>query len=209
MAGCVNHEQRNHINYLRIDLKNIQLEGGFEELHIALSKYMKDWANINISNFEDYITVSKLTIDYILEDESGTIKNKSKQILLYNLPPYFFKTDSKSNTSVYPRYILSILQIWHNSILRNTILVSIGTVILLITAILKMQNEKYILDQLSKVNDNLSIASSIMASLALGYIISKMVSIRQDKLKYTEEITNLSNQLTYFRLILVKRKSIY
>ncbi|MEI2711425.1 MAG: hypothetical protein V9E96_20805 [Chitinophagaceae bacterium] len=96
---------------------------------------------------------------------------------------------------------LWVLNIWYNIILRNIIIVSIPTILLVVLSIIKVDTDLLFRERLSKAFDYVNVASGIIASFVLGFLINKAITIRQDKLKRTKKIKRLSNQLTYFRNI--------
>jgi hypothetical protein len=74
LAGNVKHQKKENINYISIDLQNIEIGGDFEKIHSTLNKYIREWAKINISYFQDYISIAKLTLEYLFLDEKYGIK---------------------------------------------------------------------------------------------------------------------------------------
>ena len=100
-----------------------------------------------------------------------------------------------------PIFKHSILRIWYNIFLRNFIIVSIPTILFIISSIVNVGTDFQFQERLSKSFDYVNIASGIIASFVLGFLINKVITIRQDKINRTKEIKKLSNQLTYFRNI--------
>ena len=200
LAGNVKHQKKENINYISIDLQNIEIGGDFEKIHSTLNKYIREWAKINISYFQDYISIAKLTIEYLFLDENKTKCKVSKQVLLYKIPPYYYHSN-KENAKPFSNFMLYFVRVWHNIILRNIFIATILILILFFLSLYKNYDDTRIIDRILKAYEYINIASSIMASLALSFLINKILIIRQDKLKYTTEIINLSNKLTYFRNI--------
>ncbi len=200
LAGNVKHQKKGNINYISIDLQNIEIGEDFEKIHSTLNKYIIEWAKINISSFQDYISIARLTLEYYFLDEYKTKCKVSKQVLLYKIPTYFYHSN-KVNSKLYSKFILFFVKVWNNIILRNIFIVTILFFILFFLCLYKIYNDISTIDRILKAYEYLNIASGIMASLALSFLINKILIIRQDKLKHTTEIINLSNKLTYFRNI--------
>lgn len=200
MSGTVKAQRKDDINYLSIDLTNVEWDENIEKLHQSLSKYLREWGQKNISNFIDYISISRLTLEYLLPEKEGANQNQSKHIKLFYLPSYYFRT-SQNNGKTYSKFILRILIYWHNIIIRNTIITAIATIILILISLCLIHSDPNFKNKLVKSYDYINIASGIIASFVLGFLINKVISIRQDKLKYTRAIRKLSNKLTYFRNI--------
>src|SRR5690606_39940140 len=89
MSGTVKAQRKNSINYISIDLNSVQWDGDVDKLHQLLTKYLKGWVQKNLSNFDDYIAISSLTIEYLLPEKEGTIQNQSKHLKLFYLPSYY------------------------------------------------------------------------------------------------------------------------
>lgn len=200
MSGTVKAQRKDDINYISIDLTNVEWDNNLEKLHQFLSNYIREWGNKNTSNFIDYISISKLTLEYLLPEKDGANQNQSKHIKLFYLPPYYFKA-SKNNEKTYSKFILSILKYWHNIIIRNAIITGIFTIILIPISLYLIHSDSDFKGRLVKSYDYVNVASGIIASFVLGFLINKAISLRQDKLKYTRTIRKLSNKLTYFRNI--------
>ena len=66
MSGTVKAQKKDDINYLSIDLMHVKWDENIDKLHQSLSKYLREWGQKNISNFIDYISISRLTLEYIL-----------------------------------------------------------------------------------------------------------------------------------------------
>lgn len=201
MSGTVKAKKQETINYLSIDLTNTKWDENLDKLHQSLFKYLQDWGKKNFSNFQDYVSISRLTIEYLLPEKDGANQNQSRHVKLFFLPSYYYKSNQKNNGKTYSGFLLRILIIWHNVILRNTILVLIPTLFFIALSIYKIKTDEEFQDRLSKSYDYINVASGIIASFVLGFLINKVITIRQDKLKYTKAIRNLSNKLTYFRNI--------
>lgn len=201
MSGTVKAQRQGDINYLSIDLNNAKWDENLDKLHQSLLKFLQDWGKKNISNFKDYVSISRLTIEYLLPEKDGANQNKSKHVKLFFLPAYYYKSNQKNNGKSYSSFFLRILIIWHNILLRNAILVLIPTIYFIGLSIYKYRTDIDFHDRLSKSYDYINVASGIIASFVLGFLINKVITIRQDKLKYTRVIKRLSNKLTYFRNI--------
>lgn len=200
MSGTVKAQKKDDINYLSIDLTNVEWDENIEKLHQSLSKYLREWGQKNILNFIDYVSISRLTLEYILPEKDGANQNQSKHIKLFYLPSYYFRA-SKNNGKTYSKFVLRILIYWHNIIIRNTIITALATIILILISLYLVHLDPDFKSRLVKSYDYVNIASGIIASFVLGFLINKVISIRQDKLKYTRVIRKLSNKLTYFRNI--------
>jgi len=200
MSGTVKAQRAGDINYLSIDLTNAKWDENVDKLHQALLKYLKDWGQKNGSSFADYVSISRLTIEYILPEKDGTIQNQSKHVKLFYLPSYYYRTN-QNKEKTYPSFVLKVLIVWHNILLRNTIISVAITTLLIAVSAYKAHTDFEFRERLVKSYDYINIASGIIASFVLGFLINKVISIRQDKLKYTRTIRNLSNKLTYFRNI--------
>jgi hypothetical protein len=201
MAGTVKCHKKDNVNYIGIDLRNTKWDEDLEKLHQSLLSYLKEWTQRNSSNFKDHVSISRLTIQYLLPKKDGANQNQSKHVKLFYLPPYYYRSSQESTGKPYPRFILKILVIWNNLLLRNTILTLLLTVILIIIGIYKIKSDKEFIERLIKSYDYINIASGIMASLVLGFLVTKVIAIRQDKQKHTGVVRELSNKLTYFRNI--------
>jgi hypothetical protein len=201
MSGTVKAQKQETINYLSIDLTNTNWDENLDKLHQSLFKYLQDWGKKNLSNFQDYVSISRLTIEYLLPEKDGANQNQSRHVKLFYLPSYYYKSNQKSNGKTHSGFLLRILIIWHNVLLRNTILVLIPTLFFIALSVYKIKTEAEFQERLSKSYDYINVASGIMASFVLGFLINKVITIRQEKLKYTKAIRNLSNKLTYFRNI--------
>ena len=201
MSGTVKCEKKGTINYLSIDLTAIKWDEDLEKLNSALSKYLSDWAQKAYSNFDDYVSISSLTIEYLLPEKDGANQNQSKHIKLFHLPSYYFHRRDQNSQKLHLRFIIKLLDLWYNVLLRNTIVTAIPTVILVVVSVIKARCDVAFQERLMKSYDYINIASGIIASFVLGYLITKVIAIRQDKLKYSRAIKTLSNKLTYFRNI--------
>lgn len=201
MSGTVKAQKQENINYLSIDLTNIEWDENLDKLHQSLIKYFQEWGKKNFSNFQDYVSISRLTIEYLLPKKEGTNQNQSKHVKLFFLPSYYYKSNQKNDGKTYSGLLLKLLIIWHNIILRNTILVLIPTFFFVTLSIYKIKTDNQFHERLAKSYDYINVASGIIASFVLGFLINKVITIRQDKLKYTRTIRILSNKLTYFRNI--------
>jgi len=201
MSGTVKAKRQENINYLSIDLTNSKWDENLDKLHQSLFKYLQDWGKKNFANFQDYVAISRLTIEYLLPEKDGANQNQSKNVKLFFLPSYYYKSNQQNNSKTYSGLLLKILIVWHNILLRNTILVLIPTVFFIILSIYKIKTDSTFHERLAKSYDYINVASGIIASFVLGFLINKVITIRQDKLKYTRAVKNLSNKLTYFRNI--------
>lgn len=199
MSGTVKAQRKDNINYISIDLNSVEWDGDIDKLHQSLTKYLRGWAQKNASNFNDYIAISLLTIEYLLPEKDGTIQNQSKPLKLFYLPSYYSR--KKGNNKTYSWIMRKFLSAWHNIILRNIIIMGVPTILLIAISVCKIQTDSEFQERLSKSYDYINVASGIIASFVLGFLINKVITIRQDKLKYTKTIRVLSNKLTYFRKI--------
>ena len=201
MSGSVKFQVKSGINYISIDLTRLEWDEKFDKLHQALSKYLQDWAKRNHLNFNDYISISRLTIEYILPEKDGSNQNKSKHVKLFRIPSYYYRSPKQDEGKTYPKIVRGFLIFWFNTQQRNTVITLIPTIALIGLGIYKIETDHCFHDRLLKAYDYINVASGIMASFVLSFLITKALTIRQDKLKYTGEIRDLSNKLTYFRNI--------
>lgn len=199
MSGTVKAQRKDSINYISIDLNSVEWDGDIDKLHQSLAKYLRGWAQKNASNFNDYIAISLLTIEYLLPEKDRTIQNQSKPLKLFYLPSYYSR--KKGDNKTYSWILRKFLPVWHNIILRNAIIMVIPVILLTVISIYKIQTDSEFQIRLAKSYDYINVASGIFASFVLGFLINKVITIRQDKLKYTRAIRGLSNKLTYFRKI--------
>lgn len=198
MAGKVSAIKNDKINYFSIDLQTAQWDQDVTKLHNELFKYLQDWAKVNFKNLSNYISISKLTLEYILPEKNGTNQNVSKHIKLFYLSPHYYNANVNEERSYGP-FTYKVLKIWYNPLLRNTIITALITIFLLILAINKIQRDKNFGTRLIKSYEYINIGSGIIASFVLGYLINKVILIRQHKQTYTKRTKELSNKLTYFR----------
>ncbi|MBE0662085.1 MAG: hypothetical protein IH597_06420 [Bacteroidales bacterium] len=201
MSGTVKAEKRDSINYLRIDLTDLVEDKNLDKLHHSLIKYLRDWVQKCSINFNDFVSISRLTIEYILPVKDGVNQNQSKHVKLLDLPAYYYQANKKNYEKPYSWLLLKVLIIWHNTLLRNTIITLLPTILLIVISVYKIRTDIEFHERLVKSYDYINIASGVIASFVLGFLINKVITIRQDKLKYTRAIRNLSNKLTYFRNI--------
>jgi len=201
MSGTVKSQKKESINYISIDLSTTKWDENLDKLHHSLTKYITEWGQKNYSNFSDYISIARLTIEYLLPIKDGANQNQSKHVKLFHLPSYYFKRKDENDEKTYSWWQLKLLKIWYNIFLRNTIITVIPTILLILVSAYKIQSDNEFQERLIKAYDYINVASGIIASFVLGYIVTKVITLRQDKLKYTSAIRNLSNKLTYFRNI--------
>lgn len=201
MSGTVQAKREDNINYIGIDLTSTQWDENIDKLHQSLLKYLQDWGKKNFSNFADYVSISRLTVEYLVPEKDGANQNQSKHVRLFNLPSYYYKSNQHNDGKAYSGLVLRLLIIWHNILLRNTILILIPTLFFISFSIYKIKTDNDFHERLEKSYDYINVASGIIASFVLGYLIDKAITIRQDKLKFTRSIRILSNKLTYFRNI--------
>ena len=136
MSGNVKAENKEDINYFSINLTEVKLEDeGLDKFHQSLIKYLKDWGQKNLSNFNDYISISKLTIEYLLPQKDGANQNKSKHVKLFYIPSNYYQANQKNKGKTYSEFVLKVLNIWDNVILRNTIIILIPTILLILISI--------------------------------------------------------------------------
>jgi hypothetical protein len=196
MAGSVIALKVDDINYISIDLKEAKLDEGIDKLHKSLSDYLKEWGKINLSGFIDNISISRLTIEYLLPEKEGANQNVSKHFELFNVPSYYYRS-SQNSEKAYSKVFLVFLNFWYNLLYRNTAITVILTLVLIS---LYNSNPEFNI-KLEKSYGYINLASGIIASFVLGFLINKVGAIRQDKLNYTRKIISLSNKLTYFRKV--------
>ena len=201
MAGTVKSRRTSNVNYVSIDLKSKQWDEDIAKLHHALLSFLKEWSQKNLSNFKNVVSISRLTIEYLLPEKNGANQNQARHVKLFYLPSSYYRSDVYSEVKPRSKVTLRFLGIWNNIILRNTILTVLPMFILVGVGIYKIRTEQAFVERLAKSYDYLNIASGIIASFVLGFLVTKVISIRQDKQKYTGEIRELSNKLTYFRNI--------
>ena len=200
MAGRVKQDQRPGVNYFSIDLNDVAWHNDLNKLHGELNKYLVDWAERNGRNFENYASVAVLTIEYLLPEKDDSIQNQSRLIRLYYLPSNLYRFVGTVKQKKRSRLLLKFFATWNNIVRRNVVIVSLPSLVFIILALVNY-NDKQFNERLSKSFDYVNIASGIVASFVLGYLISKVLNIRQEKLARVEEIRNLSNEMTYFRNI--------
>jgi len=201
MSGTVKSIKKSNINYLSIDLTDVDWDKNLEKLNHTLTKYLKEWVQKNSSSFKDYVSISRLTIEYKLPEKDGANQNQSKHIKLFYLPSYYFKAAQNSEEKHRSWLSLKILIFWHNILLRNAVVVLLFTILLIILGVCRVLTDSEFGERLIKSYEYVNIASGIIASFVLGFLINKVIAIRQDKLRYTRAIRGLSNKLTYFRNI--------
>ncbi len=201
MAGTVKTQKLENVNYFSIDLSNLEWDQDVDKLHLAITTYLKAWTQRNRTSFSNWISISLLTIEYLIPERDGMLQNKSRNIKLFYFPSYYYKSKNKGDRKVYPSVVIKILMFWRSVILRNIVLMAILTGILIILGIYKIQTDCQFKEGLTKSYDYINTASGIIASFVLGFLINKVTIIRQDKLKHTRAIRNLSNRLTYFRSV--------
>jgi hypothetical protein len=139
-----------------------------------------------------------LTIEYLLPEKEGANQNVSKHFELLNVPSYYYHS-SQNSEKAYSKVFLVLLNFWYNILYRNTAITVIFTLILVLFSLFNSNQEFNI--KLEKSYSYINIASGIIASFVLGFLINKVSTIRQDKLNYTRKIISLSNKLTYFRKV--------
>ena len=201
MSGTVKQKKQKNINYFSLDLNEIGKNEDINNLHQRLSKYLTEWARKNGKGFKNYYSITHITIEYLLPKKDGSNQNQSKHIDLFKIPAIYFQNSHENSPKPIHPILIKVLNIWYNIILRNTILVSLPTFIFILISYCKIEYELGFIDRLSKAFDYVNIASGIIASFVLGFLINKVVTLRGEKLSRTKEIKMLSNQLTYFRNI--------
>lgn len=201
MAGTVKCQKKDNVNYISIDLRNINWDENLGKLHGSLISYLKEWTQRNLSNFKDYVSISRLTIEYIRPEKDGANQNEARHVKLFYLPSHYYRSSQNGNGKPYSPFVIKILNIWSNILLRNIFLTLLPTIVLIIIGIYKIRTDKEFVERLVKSYDYINIASGIIASFVLGFLVTKVITIRQDKQKYTGAIRELSNKLTYFRNI--------
>lgn len=73
MSGTVKAKRQESINYLSIDLTSTKWDENLDKLHQSLFKYLQDWGKKNFPNFQDYVAISRLTIEYLLPEKDVTL----------------------------------------------------------------------------------------------------------------------------------------
>ena len=204
MAGTVKCHKKDNVNYISVDLTNATWDENLGKLHYSLISYLKEWTQKNFSNFKDYVSISRLTIEYLLPEKDGANQNQARHVKLFYLPPYYYRSGQNDNGKPYSPFVIKILNIWNNILLRNIILTLLPTIVLITIGVYKIRTDKAFIERLIKSYDYINIASGIIASFVLGFLVTKVIAIRQDKQKYTGAIRELSNKLTYFRNICYK-----
>jgi hypothetical protein len=202
LAGCVQQEKRGSVNYFSIDLNNYEWDKNVDSLNAELSKYLTAWVRKNSNAFNDYISLSDITVEYLLPEANGSVQNKAKSIRLFYLPSYYYATSVNTEGSVTKTKILLLwLNIWNTLVYRNVIFSSLFILLLIVISCCYFYKFPDELDRISKVFEFTNVASGIIASFILGFIVNKVSAIRAEKLKRVPEILKLSNQLTYFRKV--------
>lgn len=201
MAGTVELTKLKKVNYFSVDLNNLEWDGDVEKLHLALKKYLIEWARVRSASFNDLNEIANLTIEYLLPEKEGTIQNVSKLVRLFYLPRYYRNGKAPTEQTSRNKFILTFYKFWNNILIRNAIITGIPAAFAIALSIYKSFGDKNFVTLLSKSFDYVNVASGIIASFVLGYLINKVLLIRQDKIKRVDEIRNLSDQLTYFRSI--------
>lgn len=198
MSGTVNHLKNGDINYFSIDLNEKLWDNDLLKLHSELRKYLTEWAKINSSSFSNYKSVATLTIDYLLPEKDGSNQNTAKILRLFYLSPFYYESNN-IDEKIRNNFIIKFYKIYNRFLLRNLIIVSIPIIGLIIFSIIKYEPEELFIKRLAKSFEFVNVASGIIGSFILGYIINKVLILRQDKLNRTKKIKDLSNKLTYFR----------
>lgn len=202
LAGRVAYEKKTDVNYFGIDLNEVNWDQDVEKLHAELSKYLLAWIRKNHSIFKDYTSLSHLTIEYFLAKKDGSSQNQAKSIVLFHLPDYYYQSNLENDERVIRnKIIICMLTVWNNYFLRNAVIVALFVILCFIVSFASLRHSCQYQQNMAKAFDYINIASSIIGSLILGFIINKVITIRQEKLKRVNEIKKLSNQLTYFRKI--------
>ncbi|OEK01191.1 hypothetical protein BFP97_06555 [Roseivirga sp. 4D4] len=200
MSGNVKSERLEDINYFSVNLTETGYEEDIDKIHQCLSKHLSNWVKVNGKVFDNYVALSNLTIEYLLPEKGGANQNQSKSITLFHVPDYYYANHLKKLKPLSPTRIW-LLKTWYNTILRNTIIVSTLSITLILISIRINSLDPNFEVRLAKSFDYVNIASGIIASFALAFITSKVISLRSEKLNRTGKIKELSNQLTYFRSI--------
>jgi hypothetical protein len=200
MSGSVKGKNLEDINYFSINLTEIGNEEDIDKIHQSLSKHLANWVKVNEKAFKNYVAISNLTIEYLLPEKGGANKNQSKNLNLFRVPSYYYSNHLKKSKPL-SKPVIWLLNIWYNIILRNTIIVSSLSLILILISICLNSVDPDFEGRLAKSFDYVNIASGIVASFALAFITSKVISLRSEKLNRTGRIKELSNQLTYFRSV--------
>jgi hypothetical protein len=198
MAGTVKFHKRERLNYFSFELTDLTWDEDVDKLHSALVEHLRNWAKDSFQSLENYQEMSAIVVEYLLPEKNGAIQNQSRHIRLFHIPAsYRSKTTS---LTPYPVVVIHFLKFWHNVLLRNAVLVAIPTILAIVISVCEFHSEMF-QKRLEKSYDYINVASGIIASFVLAFIIDKVINTRQEKLKYAHEIKKLSNQLTYFRNI--------
>lgn len=201
-AGRVTQKKVENINYFSVDLDNFEWDKKVDELNGALTKYLSEWIRKNSTVLNDYISLSEITVEYLLPKADGAIQNKAKSLRLLYLPSYYYSVSTDPEQGLKKnRLYIKWLSFWNTLAYRYLIIVAF-----LIAALSFISNNYFNsypsrMERLGKVFDFTNIATSIIASFILGYIVTKVLTIRSEKLSRAEEVIKLSNKLTYFRKI--------
>ncbi len=202
LVGNIKHEKKDNVNYFSIDLKGHVWDKNVDVLNAELSKYLSSWIKTNNSVFIDYTSIADITIEYLLPKENGENRNRAMSIRLFYLPSYYYSTSlAAEQVSVRPKIVLWFLNWWNQIVYRNFFYSSLFVIALLIGSIWYFQRNTAEITRISKVFEFTNIASGIIASFILGFLVNKVSAIRAEKLKRVPEILKLSNQLTYFRKV--------
>ncbi len=177
MSGTVNAQKKDDINYFSIDLTNVKWDENIPKLHQSLSKYINEWGQKNILNFIDYISISRLTLEYVLPEKEGANQNQSRHLKLFYLPSYYYRASQKDGKT-YSKFVLGILIYWHNIFIRNTIITILAITIMILISLYMTNSNPEFRDRLVKSYDYINIASGIIASFVLGFLINKAITIR-------------------------------
>jgi hypothetical protein len=198
LAGRVSFSGDKGINYFGIDLTEYEWDKNVEALNAELAKYLKAWASVNGQYFSSYVDMAHVTVEYILPEVGNTIMNVFKNIQLYFLPSHYYRSSGKRKV-IKNKLLLWFSKHWDNYLERNTIIAAILTAVLMFFTLLFYESHTLKIAEIGKLVEYTNLASSIMASFLLTFLITKVIAIKQYKMSKVPEIKALSVKLTYFR----------
>lgn len=193
LAGCVKQQKSDSTIYYEVDLYEHDWDEDVEELHDKLSVYLIEWARQNYKGFSDPIEVSRILIGYKLTEKDYPHQIEIKAVKLFVFPPEYYELDNYNSESKPSN------EVWDRISWDYSLLLSIPILIFLGLSIEKIQTDEAFQNRLVDSFGYINIANGIIASFVLGFIINKVANLRENKLKHTNSIRQLSNQLTYFR----------
>lgn len=189
VAGSVTAKKEEDINYIKIDLSSINdWDQNSEELVQKISTYLSALFKAKSLDIYYMIEFKNLVIEIKAEN---TDNNISKNVVLFRTQDYRIEDEIESKSGI---------TLWFK---RNWIIIlNIGTIGLLLVLSILLLNEHpdrktAFIEGINRIN----IFAGIMASFVLAFVISKTLSLRQEKLSRTKTIRGLCYKLTCFRKI--------